>query len=59
MHKSELKQGIKYIHPYFDFHEWVMFQGCMVIFEDGNSIDSETFWRDRKGMENNWSEFKG
>lgn len=46
---SALEQGKKITHRFFDPGEFVYFHDGKVHFEDDNSIDLETFWKDREG----------
>lgn len=50
MNKQEVKQVMtkfKVSHRYFDNNEWCYSIGNTVYFEDGASIDIDTFWSDR------------
>ncbi len=61
MNKAEaqqsLSEGKKLIHRYFDDNEWIRQDGFMMIMEDGASIDTDTFWKDREGIgfETGWA----
>ena len=52
-----LKEGKKLTHRYFYSHEWIRQEGFTMIMEDGASIDTDTFWKEREGIgfENDWS----
>lgn len=53
MNKQEiltpLAEGKKVTHRYFDPGEYVYLLDGKMHLEDGNSIDPETFWKDREG----------
>lgn len=42
-----LREGKKLSHRYFDSWEWIRQEGFTMIMEDGASIDTDTFWKDR------------
>lgn len=42
-----LKEGKKLTHRYFCSHVWIRQEGFTMIMEDGASIDTDTFWKDR------------
>lgn len=42
-----LIEGKKLSHRYFDSWEWIRQEGFTMIMEDGASIDTDTFWKDR------------
>lgn len=56
----EMQKGRKLTHMYFSPWEWVTIKNGEFLFEDGYSIDQETFWADRqsKEWESNWDYYQ-